>query len=148
MYGIGKTRMTTSQLLLITCGSINAAIAMLHAVIIYYGPPAYRYFGAGEKMATMAEQGSLLPAAVTFGITLVFSVFAAFAFAEAGLFSLPFSFAAVISIAAVYTLRGLMVLPLLVKQGAISRFDLFSSIISLVIGLLHFAGLYRPLHES
>lgn len=140
--------MTTNQILLIACGSISAAIALLHAVIIYYGAPAYRYFGAGEKLATMAEQGSPVPAVVTFGITLVFFVFAAFAFAEAGLFALPYSFIAVASIAAIYSLRGLMLLPLLAKRNTASRFDLISSAISLFIGLLHFAGLYWSPLES
>lgn len=140
--------MTIGEILLTICGVINVLIALLHVVVIYYGAPAYRYFGAGEKMATMAEQGALLPAVVTSGITLVFAAFAALAFAEAGWFTLPYSYVAVVAIAAIYTLRGLMVLPLLVKQASVSRFDLVSSIISFAVGLLHFAGLFFPLSDS
>lgn len=140
--------MAIGEILLTLCGVINALIALLHVLVIYYGAPAYRYFGAGEKMAMMAEQGALFPAVVTSGITIVFAAFAAVAFAEAGWFTLPYSYIALVAISAIYTLRGLMVVPLFVKQGSVSRFDLVSSVISLAVGLMHFAGLFLPLSDS
>ena len=89
---------------------VSVAIALLHVYVIAKGPSAYRFFGAGERMATLAEQGSWLPAAVTSAITLAFLVFAAYYLAGAGLLPPPPLFrAGVAAIAAVYVLRGLAV---------------------------------------
>jgi hypothetical protein len=134
--------MRSGDTLLALCGVINLLIALLHVAVIYYGAPAYRFFGAGEQMAVMSEQGSLVPAMVTSGVTLVFFVFALVTFAQAGWLRLPFSFQGVFAIATIYTLRGLLVVPLLFMGDKASQFDLVSSLISLLIGAAHFAGLY------
>jgi putative oxidoreductase len=39
--------------------------ALLHVLIIFGGAPWYRFFGAGETMAGMAEAGSPVPGLVT-----------------------------------------------------------------------------------
>lgn len=134
--------MKTGDTLLMLCGVINVLIALLHVGVIYYGAPAYRYFGAGEKLAIMAEQGSPVPAVVTSAITFVFLAFAIVTFAQAGGLPLPYAFYGVFAIATIYTLRGAMVVPLLFMASKASKFDLVSSLISLAIGLLHFVGLY------
>ncbi len=87
-------------------------MALLHFVIIFVGAPAYRYFGAGERMAVRDERGDPLPAVITAGLTLVFAIWAGYAFSGAGLIRrLPFLRAVLSSVGIVYTLRGL-VLPL------------------------------------
>ena len=134
--------MRTGDVLLTLCGVINVAIALLHLAVIYYGAPAYRYFGAGEKMAVMAEKGSIVPALVTLVITMVFMAFAIVTFAQAGWLSLPAAWYGVFAIASIYTLRGLALVPLLFVRSRVSMFEWVSSAISLVVGLLHFAGLY------
>lgn len=134
--------MKTGINLLAMSGMISLAIAVLHLIIIYYGAPAYRYFGAGETMATMAANGSLLPAMVTLGVTIVFLVFSAYGFAAAGYLTLPYTFAAMFAIGAIYTLRGLTLFPMLFMAEQVSKFDVVTSLISLAIGLLHFAGLF------
>ena len=58
---------------------------MLHLAIIAGGPDWYRFFGAGEGMARMAERGMLKPALITLGIAAILAVWAAYAFAGAGL---------------------------------------------------------------
>lgn len=140
--------MTLGDFLLVACGTLNVLIALLHVVVIWYGAPAYRYFGAGEKMATLAEQGSPVPAAVTWAITFAFLGFAAVVFAQVGWIDLPHAHYGVLAIASIYTLRGVMVLPLLLMPAPVSRFDLISSLISLAVGLLHFAALHPTLHAS
>jgi hypothetical protein len=70
-----------SEVSLLNCAGVSSAcVAALHVVIIFVGAPAYRYFGAGEPMARLSEQGSTTPALVTAGLTVVFGVWAAYAF--------------------------------------------------------------------
>ena len=53
-------------------GGLSFAVALLHIAIIFIGAPAYRYFGAGERMAQQAELGSWVPAIVTLVVAVVF----------------------------------------------------------------------------
>ncbi len=59
------------NILFVVCAVLNAAVAVLHIGCIYYGAPWYRFFGAGEQMAILAEQGSIQPTIITTGIVLV-----------------------------------------------------------------------------
>jgi hypothetical protein len=53
---------------LVTGGVLSAAAALLHVAIIAGGPDWYRFFGAGERMAHMAELGLLRPTLFALGI--------------------------------------------------------------------------------
>lgn len=129
------------QNLLIAAAVCSVLVALLHIYVIAQGPWAYRYFGAGEKLAGLAEQGSWIPTLLTSGITLVFFVFAAYYFAGAGWLPKPPLFRiGLIGIAAIYTLRGAMVIPGWILGIKMSNFDIWSSIVSLSIGLLHCAA--------
>jgi len=98
--------------LLKTGGSLNIGVALLHIGIAFAGAPAYRYFGAGEQMASWAEAGSPLPAIITLFLAAVFSVFGLYAFSGAGLIrKLPLLITGLVLIGAIYTLRGLVVIP-------------------------------------
>ena len=66
-------------------GVSSAGVALLHVLILFVGGPAYRYFGAGERMARLAERGYPTPALITAGLTALFIVWAAYAFSGAGL---------------------------------------------------------------
>lgn len=124
----------------------SVAVALLHVYVIAQGAWAYRYFGAGEDLATMAEQGSWFPALLTSGITIVFCVFAAYFFSAANWIPrLPFFKWALIGIAAIYTLRGAVVLPALLFGMKLSAFDLWSSLTSLAIGLIHCLAAWQTL---
>ncbi|RRN43929.1 hypothetical protein EHV23_11090 [Lautropia dentalis] len=60
--------------LLMSSACCSLLVALLHVFVIINGAPAYRFFGAGETLASMAEQGSWLPGVLTAGIALVFVV--------------------------------------------------------------------------
>lgn len=130
---------------LLVAGWLSAAIAMLHLVIIFVGPPAYRYFGAGEEMAAQAEAGSILPAAMTLLIAGVFAVFSIYAFSGAGrLRRLPLLRTGLAVIAAIYSLRGLALLTELAgyvrgSETVMPRHLAFSAV-SLTVGLLYLLG--------
>lgn len=127
-------------------GGLSGAIALLHVAVILAGAPAYRYFGAGEEMATLAERGSLVPALITLLVTLVFSLFALYAFSGAGLVRrLPLLRLGLCAIAGIYVLRGVLVIPQAVAVGAGAANapparDLVFSGVSLLIGLAYLAG--------
>ena len=135
--------------LLKVAGTLSACVALLHAFIIFRGGPAYRYFGAGERMARLAEGGSPGPTLVTAGLTVLFAVWAAYAFAGAGVIRrLPCLRAALLAIGVVYTLRGLVVVPQLVWRlsghaGAAATRHLVFSAAALLTGMAYLAGTRR-----
>ena len=125
---------------LIAGAFLSAAAAVLHVAVIFGGPDWYRFFGAGEPMAQMAERGSLIPAIVTAGIALVLATWAAYALAGAGLIRrLPLMRTALITISSIYLLRGLLIVPLTFQPKA-TAFDYWSSLIVLGFGLTYAIG--------
>lgn len=130
--------------LLLAAGILSALITLLHIVLVFR-PEIYRQFGADE-LADMHEQGSPFTVLVTIGLALVFAVWALYGFAGAGLIrALPWMRVILFSAAAIYVLRGLMLLTDLVqllRGGYPFRFVLFSSI-SLSTGLLYLLGTLR-----
>lgn len=125
-------------------GVFSLGIALLHIAIIIVGPSAYRYFGAGEEMATLAEQGSWQPHILTLFIVLVFFVFGFYAWSGAGAFrKLPMLKWALVVIASIYVLRGLglFVQLLGILKEETRNQDLIFSGVSLAIGLCYAAGI-------
>jgi hypothetical protein len=111
-----------------------------------YGGNAYRYFGAGERMARMAERGAPEPVIITTVIVLLFSAWAAYAFAGAGVLApLPWLRAALPIIGLVYTARGLVLIPqiflwLSAGSAGVPLRHLAFSAVSLFVGAIHVAG--------
>ncbi|MBS0372273.1 MAG: hypothetical protein JSS57_24075 [Proteobacteria bacterium] len=121
---------------------LSGIAALLHVLIVWGGAPWYRFFGAGEGMASAAAAGQLYPAVVTLCIALVLSAWAAYALAGAGvLTALPRQKAVLVAITAIYLMRGLAILPLLVfaSQQA-TPFLVWSSLICLGYGIVHLVG--------
>lgn len=129
----------------LVCGAaLSAAAALLHLAVIAGGPDWYRFFGAGEQMARMAARGHWYPPLVTTGITLVLAGWAAFALSGAGQIArLPLLRTALAAITAIYLLRGLLIVPVVMivpyPEGA---FDYWSSLIVLGYGVVHAIGLW------
>src|SRR3712207_4313936 len=123
---------------------LTGAASLLHVAVIFGGPDWYRFFGAGERMAQMAERGSPWPALVTLAITAILLAWAAYAFAGAGLVRrLPLMRTALVAISAVYLARGLM-LPLGLAFGAEpDAFGWWSSLIVLAYGVVYALGTWQ-----
>ena len=130
---------------LIAGGVLSALAALLHLAVIAGGPDWYRFVGAGEEMARMAEQGSIRPTLITLAITALLAIWSAYAFAGAGLLRrLPLMRTALLAITAVYLLRGLALVPLAgLRPDLVTPFDVWSSLIVLVYGLTHAIGTWR-----
>ena len=127
---------------LIVGASCSAAAAIAHLACIVWGAPAYRFMGAGERMARAVEAGKLRPTLVTLAISGVLLLWAAYALGGAGVIRLlPFSTLALPAICAIYLGRA-VAFPLLrpAFPENSKTFWLVSSGICLLIGLLHLYG--------
>lgn len=127
--------------------SISFLIALLHVAIIFIGAEGYRYFGAGEEMATMAEAGSPIPPLLTAGIVIVFVVFGGYALSGAGIIKkLVFLKPILVALTAIYLLRGLgffiEVAGIIYGYEVPLRHAVFS-LVSLTSGFTHFMGLRK-----
>ncbi len=133
------------QKLLIVGGVLSLIASILHIGVIIGGPDWYRFFGAGEDMAKMAEQGMLRPAMITLGIALILAAWAYFAFAGAGLvWKPPLLRTGLIAICTVYLLRGLVLFPMLIfVSDKVNSFAVWSSLIVLVYGLFYAIGTWK-----
>lgn len=134
---------TASNIALIVAACLSAIAALLHVGIIIGGAPWYRFFGAGERMASAAAAGRWYPAIVTAGIAIVLALWAAYALAGAGVVqALPLLKLGLCTITAVYLLRGLVAVPvLIVARSKATPFVVWSSGICFVYGAVHLIGL-------
>ena len=130
---------------LILGGILSFAVALLHVIIIFIGAPAYRYFGAGEDMATAAESGSAFPALLTLFLVAIFAIWGFFGLSGAGVIRrLPLLEIALILIGAVYTLRGVAVFQQLFQIATssveVAPREIVFSLVSVVIGVAYLIG--------
>jgi len=124
------------------------SVAALHIGIILAGAPAYRWFGAGERMARAAETGDLRPALLTLGLTLLFTLWGWYALSGAGIGPrLPWLRPALFLIAAIYLGRGVvLVRELYALLSGNDRWPLRYlgfSLTSLLIGMAYAVGFLR-----
>jgi len=128
-------------------GVLSFAVALLHVVIIFIGAPAYRYFGAGEDMATAAESGSAFPALLTFVLVVVFAIWGFYGLSGAGVIRrLPLLKIALILIGAIYALRGVAIFQqlsqIVTSAAEVAPREIVFSLVSLVIGLAYLIGTF------
>ncbi len=133
------------NVLLIIAACLSAVAALLHVGIVLGGAPWYRFFGAGERMASACAAGRAYPAIVTICIAVVLAVWAAYALAGAGVIApLPWLKAALVAITAVYLLRGFAIVPLLLfARPKATPFLIWSSLICIGYGAVHLAGVMQ-----
>jgi hypothetical protein len=137
--------MTKRNHWLLAGGVLSALAAILHLAVIVGGPNWYRFFGAGEGMARMAEQGRLEPILITLAIAALLGIWAAYAFAGAGVIRrLPLMRTALVAISAIYLLRALALAPLLaLRPELVDSFAVWSSLIVLAYGAAYAVGTWR-----
>lgn len=131
------------NIFLLIAGTLSAIAALLHLACIYFGAPWYRFLGAGEQMAILAEQDSIQPTIITSAIMLVLSVWSLYAFSAAGvIFKLPLIRLALTLITLIYLTRGVAGFFLInTPLGRSPEFWLWSSVICLFFGMIHLIGL-------
>ncbi len=131
--------------LLTFSGTVCFLIAILHIVIIIVGPKAYRYFGAGEDLSSLAEKHSPIPPLVTAFIATVIAVFGLYAFSGAGKFAqLPLLGPILIIIGTIFSIRGfflpVQLFQLLKAPHKIEIKEIFFSMIALLTGVCMLYG--------
>ena len=129
---------------LIAAGILDLLAALLHLACLVGGPAWYRFMGAGERMARLAETGSFRPALITIGIATILFVWSAYAFSGAGLLPrLPLLKLALLTICGVYTLRAAALpLMLIYMSDRGTTFLYISSAVVLVFALVHGVGIW------
>lgn len=136
--------MSSSWNVFLALGAVFSAIAAaLHFACVFWGAPGFRFLGAGEPIAQMAEVGHWYPNFIAFAIGTLLTVWAVYALSGAGLLvQLPFARLVLSAITGVYLARALA-FPLLKPAfpGNSDTFWLVTSSICLVIGLIHLLGL-------
>ncbi len=138
--------MTAAWNLWLTIGAALSAIAaLLHVGCIVFGATWYRFFGAGERMARLADAGDWRPTIITSGIVAVLSVWALYALSGAGAIpKLPLLRIGLCGIAAIYSLRGAVgVFYAGFGAPADAAFWWWSSAICIVFGAVHIVGIVQ-----
>jgi len=134
---------------LFVSGLMSSLIGLIHIGALIGGASWYRFLGAGEKMASLAEEGSTFPTLLTGLITLLVFVWALYAFSGAGMIGeLPYLKGVLLVIASIYIVRGIGLIPLVyvVKYPYFSElkdrsmFLVITSLMSLVVGLIYLKG--------
>lgn len=129
--------------LLIGAAICSGVAALLHLGCIIFGGDWYRFFGAGEQMAQMAEAGHIYPTIVTLVIVILLTIWSLYALSGAGvILRLPFLRLALCLIAAIYLIRGIAFIPLMpMFPGNSVTFWVVSSITCFVFGLFYALGI-------
>jgi len=134
---------------LIIAAMLNFFAAAMHIAVIIGGANWYRFLGAGEEFAQMAERGSKHPAIVTAVIASILAIWGLYALSGAGVIpQLPLLKPALIAITSVYFLRGIggLIAPFVSKHPQVTdnslTFWIVSSFICLAYAGVHFVGFY------
>lgn len=127
---------------LIASAICSGVAALLHLGCIIFGSDWYRFFGAGEQMAQMAEAGHIYPTIVTLVIVTLLTIWSLYALSGAGvILRLPLLRFALCVIAAIYLIRGIAFIPLMpMFPGNSLTFWVVSSATCFVFGLLYALG--------
>jgi len=137
---------------LVIAGIFSAIGALLHLATIIGGPDWYRFMGAGEGMAQMAEDGLAYPSIVTSVIALILFIWSAYAFSGAGIIKrLPLLKTGLVLISAVLMIRALFGIvivtyiehPYLNELQTRPTFMLITSLICLVFSMFYILGTYK-----
>lgn len=137
--------METRNKYLIVAAASSAIAASLHLGCIFFGGNWYRFFGAGEQMARMAENGHWYPTVATLIISTVLILWSLYALSGAGIIRrLPLLKIGLCIIASIYLLRGIgfvFIIPYF--PGNSLTFWFVSSLICVAIGLSYAIGIAK-----
>jgi hypothetical protein len=122
---------------------LTGMAALMHFACIVIGAPAFRFLGAGEQLASMAERGHWYPDLAAFVIGTALSLCSAYALSAARLLPrFPLARTVLCLATGVFLLRAIA-FPLLKPAfpDNSNTFWLVTSGICLAIGVVHLVGL-------
>lgn len=132
--------------MLLLAAVANFGVALLHFVLAFAGEAANRYFGAPPGVLRLLRQERPLVVLLIMGMAAVFCLFGFYDLAGAGRFRrLPFLKTVLVTVGAVYTLRGLELprdVAAALRVAAFGRQYVVFSAVALAIGLATLGGTF------
>jgi hypothetical protein len=135
--------------ILIIAAFFDAVAAIAHLVCIFIGGAAFRFLGAGERLASEFEAGKISPILITVMITFVLCMWGIFSLSGAGVIeTLPLTKWVLLAISGVLIIRALF-FPLLKPYFPENsmKFWFISSALCLIMGSAHLWGVVSRWHQ-
>lgn len=130
----------TSKLLM-SAGWIAIASAIWHLLCIFGGPSWFAFARAPQQIIASAHQGTLLAPIGTIIVAGLMFLCAVFAFSAVGLIrKVPLIKPALITIATLCTLRGLIAIPTFTNPLAVDVWQIVASTVWFYVGICFIAG--------
>jgi hypothetical protein len=127
--------------LLISAGIIASASAIWHLLCILGGPRWFIFARAPQQIIDSVQQGTLLAPIATLAVASLMFACTVFAFSAAGLIrKVPFLKSALIAIATLCILRGLIAIPKFVTPLGLDIWQIVASTVWLYVGICFFVG--------
>ena len=132
---------TNQSKLLLSAGVIASLSAVWHLLCIWGGPSWFAFARAPQQIIESAQQGTLLAPVGTIVVAgLMFSC-AVFSLSGVGLIrKIPFTKSALITIAVLCTLRGLIAIPTFYSDAGFDIWQIIASSVWLCVGICFFLG--------
>jgi hypothetical protein len=126
---------------LISAGVIASASAIWHLLCIFGGPSWFAFARAPQQIINSAEQGTLLAPFGTFIVASLMFACSIFAFSATGLIrKVPLLKSALITIALLCTLRGILAIPTFVNATGVDLWQVIASTVWFYVGVCFIAG--------
>ena len=134
-------RLSVQSKLLISAGVIASASAIWHLLCIVGGPSWFAFARAPQQIIDSAQRGTLLaPIGTVIVASLMFSC-TVFAFSAAGLIrKVPLLKSALITIATLSILRGLIAIPTFATPTGLDIWQIVASTVWFYVGICFIAG--------
>jgi hypothetical protein len=127
--------------LLISAGGITSTAAIWHLACIIGGPSWFIFARAPQQVIDSAQQGTLLAPFSTTVVAAAMFACTIFAFSAAGIIrKVPLVTPALMTIAVLCTLRGLIIIPTLMSTKGIDVWQVVASAIWLYVGICFIVG--------
>ena len=132
---------------LISAGIIASVSAIWHLLCILGGPSWFEFARAPQQIIDSAKQGTMLAPIGTVIVASLMFACTVFAFSAVGLLrKVPLLKPALITIALLCTLRGLIAIPTFITSTGIDTWQIVASIVWFYVGICFIGGsieLYR-----
>ena len=127
--------------LLISGGVVASAAAIWHLLCIWGGPSWFAFARAPKQLIESAQQGTLLAPVGTVIVAGLMFACTVFAFSAVGLIrQVPLVKPALITIALLCTVRGLIAIPTFVTAAGVDIWQIVASTVWFYVGVCFIAG--------
>lgn len=127
--------------LLISAGVIASASAIWHLLCILGGPSWFVFARAPQQIIESAQKGTMLAPIGTIIVSTLMFACTVFAFSAAGLIrKVPLLKSALITIATICLLRGLIPLPTFITSSGLDTWQIVASTVWFYVGICFAAG--------